>query len=286
MEYIIYCDESVGKGKYYSNFFGGALVQNTDYDQIRQALDTRKQELNLTREMKWIKVTSAYLGKYMEMMNLFFAFVKEKKIKVRIMFQRNDQMPSHLVKEQIANRYYVLYYQFVKHAFGVIHHDKTENESVFLRLYFDEIPYPLDQRDTFKSHIFSLQRNAKFRKAGIKIRMDDIAEIDSKKHSIQQCVDVILGSIAFMLNKKNEVVPEGAVNRGSRTVAKEKLFFHILRLIEETDGVEFFDISTSTPIQSLEDLWKMPYLHWKLIPSEYLYKEKAPLMLHKPPKWN
>ena len=62
MEYIIYCDESVGKGKYYSNFFGGALVQNTDYDQIRQALDTRKQELNLTREMKWIKVTSAYLG--------------------------------------------------------------------------------------------------------------------------------------------------------------------------------------------------------------------------------
>lgn len=270
MEYIIYCDESVGKGKYYSNFFGGALVHNTDYDHIKQALDAKKLELNLTKEMKWIKVTAAYLGKYMEMMNAFFDFVKDKKLKVRIMFQRNDQMPSHLLKEQIENRYYLLYYQFVKHAFGLTHHDKLDDESVFLRIYFDEIPYPLDQRDTFKSHIYSLQRNAKFRKAGIKIRLDDIAEIDSKKHSIQQCVDVILGSIAFMLNKKNEEVPKGASERGSRTIAKEKLFFHILQLIKESDGVEIFDISTSTPILTLEDLWTMPYLHWKLIPSEYL----------------
>lgn len=270
MEYIIYCDESVGKGKYYSNFFGGALVQSQDYELIKQALNARKLELNLTKEMKWIKVTAAYLGKYLEMMDTFFAFVKEKKMKVRIMFQRNDQMPSHLLKEQIENRYYLLYYQFVKHAFGITHHDKNDDEFVFLRIYFDEIPYPLDQRDTFKTHIYSLQRNAKFRKAGIKIRMDDIAEIDSKKHSIQQCVDVILGSIAFMLNKKNEEVPKGAIERGSRTVAKEKLFFHILQLIKESDGVEFFDISTSTPIQSVDDLWTTPYLHWKLIPSEYL----------------
>jgi len=54
------------------------------------------------------------------------------------------------------------------------------------------------------------------------------------------------------------------------TIAKEKLFFHILQLIKESDGVEIFDISTSTPILTLEDLWTMPYLHWKLIPSEYL----------------
>ena len=91
-----------------------------------------------------------------------------------------------------------------------------------------------------------------------------------KIHSIEQCVDVILGSIAFMLNKKNKVVPEGASERGSRTVAKEKLFFHILHFIEESDGVEFFDIATSTPIQTLEDLWAILYIHWELIPSEYL----------------
>ena len=34
--------------------------------------------------------------------------------------------------------------------------------------------------------------------------------------------------------------------------------------------------STSTPIQSLDELWTTPYLHWKLIPSEYLQKRKSP----------
>ena len=73
-----------------------------------------------------------------------------------------------------------------------------------------------------------------------------------------------------MLNKMNEEIPDGACERGSRTVAKEQLFFHILKLIEESDGVEFFDISTSTIIRTPEDLWATPYMHWKLIPSEYL----------------
>ena len=270
MEYIIYCDESVGKGRLYSNFFGGALVQSPDFDTVKEALDGKKKDLGLTSEIKWTKVTSAYLDKYIAMMDAFFSFVKEKKIKVRIMFQRNDQIPSHLMKEQIDNRYYILYYQFVKHAFGLVHHDGQKSGPVYLRLYFDEIPYPLDQRDTFKAHIISLQRNAKFRKARINIRLDDVAEIDSKKHSIQQCVDIILGSISFMLNKMNEVIPNGANERGSRTVAKEQLFFHILKLIEESDGIEFFDISTSTIIRTSEDLWTTPYMHWKLIPSEYL----------------
>ena len=286
MEFIIYCDESVGKGSYYSNFFGGALIQSDKFETISHALETKKQQLNLSGEMKWVKVTSAYLGKYMEMMDTFFSFVKEKNVKVRIMFQRNDQTPSNLKKEQVDKRYYVLYYQFVKHAFGLIHHERVLKDSIYLRLYFDAIPYPLNQRDAFKARIFSLQRNIKFKNAGIKIRMDDIAEVNSKKHSILQCVDVILGSISFMLNKKNEEIPKGSCGRGNRTIAKEKLFYYIFDLIKKSNGVDFFDISTSTPIRSLEDLWTTPYLHWKLTPTEYLEKEKAPLMLHKPPKWN
>ena len=38
-------------------------------------------------------------------------------------------------------------------------------------------------------------------------------------------MDIVLGSISFMLNKKNEVVPKGAIERGHRTIAKEKLFY-------------------------------------------------------------
>ena len=74
MEYIIYCDESVSDGKYYSDFFGGVLVRNTHIDAIREALDAKKRELNLSGEIKWVKVTGNYLEKYKQMMDLFADF--------------------------------------------------------------------------------------------------------------------------------------------------------------------------------------------------------------------
>ena len=274
MEYIIYCDESVSDGKYYTDFFGGVLVCNRNYDMIREILNVKKQELNLNGEIKWIKVTENYLDKYKQMMTLFFSFIKDNYLKVRIMFGKTSQTPSNLTPEQAHNRYSLLYYQFVKNAFGLIYHDGPKNKPAYLRLYFDEIPYPLDQRDAFKSHIFSLQRNARFRKARIKIRMDDVVEIDSGKHSIHQCMDIILGSISFMLNKKNEVIPVGTNQKGRRTIAKEELFHHIHHLILESDGIEFFDISETTPIAVPKDFWSMPYRHWKFTTPEYRAPER------------
>lgn len=31
-EYLIYCDESAKTGKYFSNFYGGALIRSTDIE--------------------------------------------------------------------------------------------------------------------------------------------------------------------------------------------------------------------------------------------------------------
>ena len=269
MEYIIYCDESVSDGKYYTDFFGGVLVRNKDYDAIKNAIDTRKAELNLKGEIKWVKVTGNYLDKYKQIIDLFFSFLKENSLKVRIMFRETAQTPTSLSQEQVNNRYSLLYYQFVKHAFGLTYHDGPKGTPVYLRLYFEEIPYPLDQRDAFKSHIFSLQQNSRFRKARIKIRMDDVVEINSGKHSIQQCMDIVLGSISFMLNKKNEEIPAGAKERGHRTIAKEQLFFHILEHIKDCDNIELFDISRTTPISVPKDFWSMPYRHWKFTTPEF-----------------
>ena len=269
MDYIIYCDESVSDGKYFTDFFGGVLVRSIDLDKIKAALDQKKAELNLSGEIKWIKVTGNYLDKYRQMMDLFFSFVKENRLKVRIMFRDSMHTPSDLSPEKIHNRYSILYYEFVKNAFGLVYHDGPEGEPVYVHLNFDEIPYPLDQRDAFKGHIFSLQRYSRFRKARIKIRMEDVVEIDSSRHSIQQCMDIVLGSISFMLNRKNEIIPEGATQRGNRTIAKEQLFFHILEHIKDCDGVELFDISTSTPVAVPKDIWSMPYRHWKFTPQEF-----------------
>ena len=215
MEYVIYCDESLGKGQYYSDFFGGALVKSSDFENVKAILESHKAALNLNNEIKWVKVTENYLQKYMEMIDVFFSFIEQGKVKVRIMFRDTQKSPTDLTRDKIDNRYSLLYYQFVKNAFGLCHRDKEDGDNVYLRIYFDEIPYPLEQRDSFKAHIYSLQKFWQFRKAGIKIRMDDLAEINSGKHVIQQCMDIVLGSMAFMLNKHNLGILQ-ARQRGER----------------------------------------------------------------------
>ena len=62
--YIIYADESVDRGRYYSNFYGGALVRSRDIEIVSKELNDIKIEQNLFGEVKWVKVTKHYLEKY------------------------------------------------------------------------------------------------------------------------------------------------------------------------------------------------------------------------------
>ena len=65
-QYLIYADESHRKGKYFSNFYGGALINYTELEKINNLLNAKKDELGLCQEVKWTKVTEQYLEKYME----------------------------------------------------------------------------------------------------------------------------------------------------------------------------------------------------------------------------
>lgn len=268
MEYIIYCDESISNGKYYSDFYGGVLIRSSDLDLVRVRINEKKQELNFLGEIKWTKVTENYLQKYMQIMDLFFDFVKQDKIKIRIMFRQSALVPINLTREQIENGYHLLYYQFVKHAFGLRFHNTNPIEDTYIRLYFDKLPDTRLQNEAFKAHIYGLQGLHIFQQARLKIRLDDIVEIDSKDHSIQQCMDIILGAMAFRLNNMHEEKPEGSRVRGKKTIAKDKLYKHILSLIRGV-GFPHFNIGISTGTSDLRDRWNHSYRHWKFIPSEF-----------------
>ena len=97
----------------------GALINLSDINLIENALNSRKEELNLNGEIKWTKVTDNYLEKYIEMINLFFEFIKSGKIKVRIMFAQNAFVSDGLTKKQTDNEYSILYYYFLKDSFGL-----------------------------------------------------------------------------------------------------------------------------------------------------------------------
>lgn len=266
-EIIIYCDESIRRGKFFSNFYGGALVESKHIEEVNAALSALKAQHHLNSEVKFQKVTENYLEKYKALLDAFFGFMAEGKIKVRIMFTQNYHVAVNLDDYQLEHEYFLLYYQFIKHAFG-LRYANDGIEPVSLRLYFDELPDTREKARQFKNYIRSLEENRQFQLAKILIPDSQIAEVKSHDHVVLQCLDVVLGAMQFYLNDGHKEKPEGQRRRGKRTVAKEKIYKHIRGHITIFHPNFNVGISTGKP-NGILDLWQQPYRHWLFIPSDY-----------------
>lgn len=263
MEYVIYCDESDEKGEYYSNFYGGLLIRSKDLDHVKKALAEKKNELNLLRELKWQRVTSEYLEKYVQFTELLLSYVERDIIKIRIMFTQNIYLPQNYGGYHKENKYFLLYYQFIKHAFGFRYSPKLQ-VGAKIRLYLDKMPDTKEKVELFKNHIQSLNKNPNLKKAGIIFDKEQMAEIDSKEHVLAQSLDIILGAIQFRLNDKHLFKPEGAKRRGKRTIAKEKLYKYINKRIREI--YPNFNVGVNTSDRGdLQNRWDDPYRHWLFV---------------------
>ena len=281
--YIIFCDESDDIGKHYSNFYGGVIVGSSQHDRISAELNAEKKRLNLFSEVKWSKVTARYLDKYEALIQAFFKEVHAGHLRVRIMFRQNVHAPTGLTHEQIQGTYFRLYYQFIKHAFGLQHRPRPRQPAA-LKLYFDELPETGEAVSQFKKYILGLKDNRRIREAGFTIAPEDITEIRSHDHVLVQCLDIVLGAMNFRLNcKHEEKLPDG-ISRGKKTVAKEKL--HETILTEIRRWKPDFDIGSTTGKGKKPTFrWEAPYAHWSFVPKAqlalYLAKTKtAPPNLH------
>lgn len=266
LEFVLYCDESSSDGKLYGDFFGGCLVSSSHLNQIIDALDAKKRALNLNGELKWTKVTANYLDKYTEIVDLFFEFIKAGKIKVRIMFRNINDIPSHRPTDS-DEKYFKLYYQFIKHAFG-LKYIPQKCEDIYLRIYLDQLPDKKEHCDKFKKYLRAIPSIKDFQESGVKlhIRQGDIAEVCSHDHVLLQCVDIITGAMYFRLNDLHKEKPAGERLRGKRTIAKEKLYKHINKRICEL--LPSFNIGISTGPRGYDNAtWALPYSHWKFKPK-------------------
>lgn len=254
-EFVIYTDESVKDGTYFSNFYGGVLVRSRDLLGVTDRLAACKAEQNLH-------------DKYKTVMDAFFDLIAADLAKVPIMFTNNTYVPQGLTSEQRQSEYHRLYYQFIKHGFGLAFSNEEHNEPKRVRLNIDQMPTSREESAKFKSFIEALSRNPEMRRANVEFDKRQIAEVDSKDHDLMQCSDVVLGAMPFRLNNQHQVKPEGQSRRGKRTVAKEKLYKHIsarVRLIYPR-----FNIGESTGTQGdLANRWRHPYRHWKLVPRNH-----------------
>ena len=272
-EYIIFCDESDKKGKYYSNFYGGVLVGSSNWDSVVQRLSKVALDNNITSEVKWSKVGAYELEGYQKLMEAFFTEMDAGVLRMRVMFRQNAYMPSHLTDEHRKNEYFILYYQFLKHGFGFAHMPEHAPAGVDLRLYLDKLPNQnKESKEQFRGHIAALTSTRRLKNKGLRIAPENITDVDSKSHLLLQCMDVVLGSIAFRLNDKHKEKPAGSHQRGKRTIAKEKLYHSIRQQIIRVSKKGNFNIGVSTaPSKYPEGIWSDKYLHWNFKPKSSSY---------------
>ncbi|MEH3063668.1 MAG: DUF3800 domain-containing protein [Methylobacterium radiotolerans] len=264
-EFIIYCDESSSKGKHFSDFYGGALISSDDIDHVRTVIAAKKAELNLNGELKWTKITENYADKYKQMVDILFDLIEGGKIKIRIMFTHNMFSAVALRQEYVDNKYFMLYYQFIKHSFGLMYATDTQNP-INLRIYLDKLPDTKENVEQFRAYLINMTRSADYRGTGITVEDQNITEVNSHEHDVLQCLDIVLGSINFRLNDKHKEIPPGERRRGRRTVAKENVYKHINARIRRI--YPNFNIGISTGLGGeLSNRWGHAYRHWKFIPS-------------------
>ena len=262
----IYCDESDISGRHFGNFYGGLLVDAGRQTEVETRLKAACARLRLNDEVKWQKISTAYADKYIALMDELFDIVAEGDIKLRIMFTQNYFAPRRLSQEQGEDGFFILYYQFIKHAFG-LRYAGIAGQRTAIRLMFDELPDTLEKRARFKAYLAALDRSPEFRRSGIDIDARDIAEVDSKRHVLLQCVDVVLGAMQFRLNDKHKEKPEGSRRRGKRTIAKERVYRHILARIQQV--YPRFNIGRPTSLRDdMTNLWNDAYRHWLFVPKD------------------
>ena len=235
-------------------------MRSDDLDHVKDAIAKKKRDLNLFGEIKWSKITVAYHKKYIELMDCFFDLVKNRKVKIRIMFTQNPMRPRRLTRDHMENQYAILYYYFIRYAFGLIYSPMHLAE-VRVRVYPDQLPINTDQVRKFKGFVVNLGHRSEFRNRKISFKSEDVTEVKSHDHDILQCLDVVLGAMNFRLNKKHKDKPQGAIVRSEKTRAKEKVYRHINQRIR--DLYPNFNIGITTGHGGdRANRWNHAYRHW------------------------
>ena len=268
--FIIYCDESIGRGRKYSNFYGGILVRSEHLNEVETRLKLVARQHNIQGEIKWTKTAEAYEQKYIAFMDEYFDLIAEGKAKVRIMFSDVRYKPQGLTDYHDQHRFFMLYYQLIKNAFGLKFCTDELPNGVDVQLLLDRLPDKKAKSDVFKRHIASISSQGAFRQKGIRFPKGLIGEVDSHDHIILQGLDVNLGAIQFRLNDQHLVIPQGKRYRGKRTRSKERLYKHINSRLRQLRP--HFNIGTSTGRQGgITDLWEHQYRHWLFMPKDAEY---------------
>ena len=152
---------------------------------------------------------------------------------------------------------------------------------------FDVFPQTKADIAEFKNYLVGLTHQPEFKSKGIIVNAHDIAEVESHKHEVLQCLDIVMGSIQCKLNEGHKFKAPGSRFISKRAKAKEVVYKTIRTEILKLYPDYLFNVGETTnfhPDKNASDLrcnrWTLPYKHWKFAPkiaernADYVAKNK------------
>jgi hypothetical protein len=213
--------------------------------------------------MKWSNARPFNWERYAIVIERFLDYVESGDVKLRYMWlDQMKQNPATLTEHQREYGYYILYYFFAVFCLGLPWHD--EDEAVKIELLVDTLPEDPVKRREFRE--FMLRCHSFRRYQGqAPFRFVEVGEVNSKDHILLQCVDVIIGSAGFRLNKMHLVTQRNG-RRAKATKAKEQLYRQITARIGKITmaerGREAYGIGVSTSTGTFENRWRLKFRQW------------------------
>jgi hypothetical protein len=263
--YTVYADEAWTHEPEHRfwRFYGGALLRSSERPRIENELLALKAQRGLHGEIKWSLTTPARAERFGALVDRFLDFVEYGDVKLRYMWlDQRRQDTTALSEWHREYGFYILYYYFVVFGFGLPWHN--ERDAVGIEFFPDTLPDEPQKRREFRDFLLRAHNARRFRQRA-PFRVTNVAAVDSTKHIILQCVDVIIGAVGYKLNKQYKAKRGGKRSRSS--VAKIELWERILDRLGAIDmgerGTRSFavGVNTGTGPEAL-NRWQHKFRQW------------------------
>jgi len=275
-KYEIYADEGWTHGGQPPNrywcFFGGIFGEESDLERLNTELQKIKAAHEVKSEIKWTKVGANNITCCQAMVDCLFWHIRASKVKYRQFFVDRALVWTPTSGEQPDSDLTVqfkMYYQFLKHAFGLRYLPRNVNSpqsSVMIRL--DDHPSPTHKEALVE---FAERLPMFLHRPDLQI---SVSFLNSGKHERLQICDLLMGAAGFYGNRHHEHRKPGQRGMSEKQRLKKSLAWHIYTHLRNLDaeerGSKNFNWFESTGLQgNQQNLFNYKARMWKFQPTEH-----------------
>jgi len=261
LKYIIYADEAWTHSQplyRYHRFFGGILSSENSFDDLECEVKKLKKQHNYKKEIKWSNLSARDISFYTELLELVGTFLcKEDHTKYRQMFMDRSYQYTGVNAPDLDSQFKI-YYQFLKHIFGLEFSDanseflfKLDNHSSYLH------------KERLREFISSISNDR------VKI---SIEFIESKTSIPLQICDLLMGAAGYYGNKVDWDLLPGKRRRSKNQIMKSEFGKGVYNLLRNIDamfrGRKAFNWFETTGVDGcISNRYHHKMRIWKFIPN-------------------